>query len=105
VVAAVASSADVFDDLLADDAHLGAGLAEHALGRHVRAIAHLEAAERAFIRRSADGEDVMDKQQLALTRRALAAALRASGQDEARAAELERAAAAFHRDNGSAAYR
>jgi tetratricopeptide (TPR) repeat protein/predicted Ser/Thr protein kinase len=99
-------SNDTFADRLrAAGGHLGAGIAERALGHDREAIAQLEIAVVQFTEATALTEDVENHRQLALARTTLAAALRARGGAGDRPRSLDAAAAAFYRASGSAAYR
>jgi eukaryotic-like serine/threonine-protein kinase len=86
-------------------ARLGAGLALRAAGRDRDAIAELEQAAEAFERLTTINEDVEPQQRLALSRSALAAALRATRGPAEQIRRLEEQAAAFYRAASPSDYR
>ena len=93
-----------WDEQRAAHAHLGAGLAAHALGDDVRATAELERSIAVYARLVTINEDAEHPRRLALARTTLAAVLRARGGADARADQLAADADAFYRRAGAASY-
>jgi tetratricopeptide (TPR) repeat protein len=86
-------------------AWLGIGLAEHALGSHEQAVAHLEQAVESYLDLSLITEQVENHQRLALARWALARSLSALGRPRERLAQLDDQARQFYRSANADAYR
>lgn len=105
VITTRSSSGEWSDRLLVAHARLGTGFADAAAGRDGAAIEHFELALETYRETTGINEDVENHQRLALSRLALAAALRRTGADPARATELEDLAAQYHRSAGTTAHR